>query len=57
MRTVKMVIAVARNLKQEHSEMDEWQIVIRALRDVSVSKILWDDLKLLIFSGMQISFV
>jgi hypothetical protein len=54
MTVVKMVTAVVWNLKQEHPDMDDWQTVFRALTDVSVSKILRDDLTLLIFSGMQI---
>jgi hypothetical protein len=54
MTFVKMVTAVVWNLKQEHPDMDEWQTVLTALTDASVSKILRDDLTLLIFSGMQI---
>lgn len=46
MRAVKTVIAVAGNLKRENSEMDEQQIVLRALKDVNVPKFLNDDLKL-----------
>jgi hypothetical protein len=52
-----MVIAMAWKLQQEHCDRDERRIVLRAFRDVSVSKIFLDDLKLLIFSGMQISFI
>ncbi|XP_056631499.1 dynein axonemal heavy chain 1-like [Diorhabda sublineata] len=50
MRAVKTVIAVAGNLKREHPDMDERQIVLRALLDVNVPKFLKDDLKL--FSGI-----
>lgn len=46
MRAVKTVIAVAGNLKRENPEMDEQQIVLRALKDVNVPKFLNDDLKL-----------
>lgn len=49
MRAVKTVIAVAGNLKREKPNMDERQIVLRALRDVNVPKFLKDDLKL--FNG------
>lgn len=49
MRAVKTVIAVAGNLKRERPQMDERQIVLRALRDVNVPKFLRDDLKL--FNG------
>lgn len=49
MRAVKTVIAVAGNLKREKPDMDERQIVLRALRDVNVPKFLKDDLKL--FNG------
>lgn len=49
MRAVKTVIAVAGNLKRERPNMDEPQIVLRALRDVNVPKFLKDDLKL--FNG------
>lgn len=44
------MIAVAGNLKRERPEMDERQIVLRALRDVNVPKFLGDDLKL--FNGI-----
>ena len=54
MRAVKTVIAVAGNLKREHPDMDERQIVLRALRDVNVPKFLRDDLKL--FNGMSLCF-
>jgi len=57
MTVVKTVTAVMWNLKQKHPDMDEWQIVLRALTDVSVSKIHWDDLTLLIFSVTQIPFI
>ncbi|XP_069681262.1 dynein axonemal heavy chain 1-like [Periplaneta americana] len=50
MRAVKTVIAVAGNLKREHPDMDERQIILRALRDVNVPKFLRDDLKL--FNGI-----
>ncbi|KAK6626145.1 hypothetical protein RUM43_006450 [Polyplax serrata] len=50
MRAVKTVIAVAGNLKREQPQMDERQIVLRALRDVNVPKFLKDDLKL--FNGI-----
>uniref|UniRef100_A0A6P7G592 Dynein heavy chain 1, axonemal-like n=1 Tax=Diabrotica virgifera virgifera TaxID=50390 RepID=A0A6P7G592_DIAVI len=50
MRAVKTVIAVAGNLKRERPEMDESQIVLRALLDVNVPKFLKDDLTL--FSGI-----
>ncbi|RZC18431.1 DHC N2 and/or AAA 6 domain containing protein, partial [Asbolus verrucosus] len=50
MRAVKTVIAVAGNLKREKPNMDERQIVLRALRDVNVPKFLKDDLKL--FNGI-----
>ncbi|GLV39944.1 Dynein heavy chain at 36C [Carabus blaptoides fortunei] len=50
MRAVKTVIAVAGNLKREKPDMDERQIVLRALRDVNVPKFLKDDLKL--FNGI-----
>lgn len=46
MRAVKTVIAVAGNLKRENLEMDEQQIVLRALKDVNVPKFLKDDLTL-----------
>lgn len=49
MRAVKTVIAVAGNLKREQPNMDEPQIVLRALRNVNVPKFLKDDLTL--FSG------
>lgn len=49
MRAVKTVIAVAGNLKRENSELDEQQIVLRALRDVNLPKFLKDDLTL--FNG------
>lgn len=50
MRAVKTVIAVAGNLKRERPNMDERQIVLRALRDVNVPKFLRDDWKL--FNGI-----
>lgn len=50
MRAVKTVIAVAGNLKRERPNMEEKQIVLRALRDVNVPKFLKDDLKL--FNGI-----
>lgn len=55
MRAVKTVIAVAGNLKRENSEMDEQQIVLRALKDVNVPKFLNDDLKL--FNGNLIQII
>jgi len=57
MTIVKMVTAVMWSLKQKHPDMDEWQIVLRALTDVLVSKILGDDLTLLIFGVMHIPFI
>jgi hypothetical protein len=57
MTVVKTVTAVVWNLRQEHPGMDEWQIALRALTDVSASKILRDDLTLLIFSDMHITFI
>jgi len=57
MTVVKMVTAMVWNLKQERPDRDEWQIVLRALTNVSVSKILRDDLTLIIFSGMQIPII
>ena len=54
---MKIVTAMVWNVNQEHPDMDEWQIVLRALTDVSVSKILMDDLTLLKFSFMQIPFI
>lgn len=51
MRAVKTVIAVAGNLKREKPDMDERQIVLRALRDVNVPKFLKGDLKL--FNGKR----
>ncbi|XP_050527307.1 dynein axonemal heavy chain 1-like [Daktulosphaira vitifoliae] len=50
MRAVKTVIIVAGNLRRENPEMNEQQIVLRALRDVNVPKFLKDDLKL--FNGI-----
>lgn len=50
MRAVKTVIAVAGNLKRENPELDEQQIILRALRDVNVPKFLRDDLEL--FKGI-----
>ncbi|XP_023309976.1 dynein heavy chain 1, axonemal-like [Anoplophora glabripennis] len=50
MRAVKTVIAVAGNLKREKPNMDERQIVLRALRDVNVPKFLKDDL--ILFNGI-----
>ena len=38
MRAVKFVTAVAWNLKQEHSKLEECKIFLRALRDISVSQ-------------------
>lgn len=49
MRAVKTVIIVAGNLKRVNPDMNEQQIVLRALRDVNVPKFLKDDLKL--FNG------
>ncbi|KAK5644094.1 hypothetical protein RI129_007939 [Pyrocoelia pectoralis] len=46
MRAVKTVIAVAGNLKRENPNMDERQIILRALLAVNVPKFLKDDLKL-----------
>uniref|UniRef100_A0A1Y1N5M7 Dynein heavy chain 1, axonemal n=2 Tax=Photinus pyralis TaxID=7054 RepID=A0A1Y1N5M7_PHOPY len=46
MRAVKTVIAVAGNLKRENPDMDERQIILRALLAVNVPKFLKDDLKL-----------
>jgi hypothetical protein len=57
MTVVKTAPAVVWNRKQEHPDMDEWQTVLRALTDVSASKILMDDLTLLIFSVMQTPFI
>lgn len=51
MRAVKTVIAVAGNLKREKPNMEERQIVYRALIDVNVPKFLKDDLKL--FNGNE----
>ncbi|XP_071452908.1 dynein axonemal heavy chain 1-like [Hetaerina americana] len=50
MRAVKTVIAAAGNLKREKPDMDERQIVLRALKDVNVPKFVRDDLKL--FTGI-----
>ncbi|XP_063217349.1 dynein axonemal heavy chain 1-like [Bacillus rossius redtenbacheri] len=50
MRAVKTVIAAAGNLKREQPDMEERQVVLRALRDVNVPKFLADDLKL--FDGI-----
>ncbi|XP_050431121.1 dynein axonemal heavy chain 1-like [Adelges cooleyi] len=50
MRAVKTVIIVAGNLKRVNPDMNEQQIVLRALRDVNVPKFLKDDLKL--FNGI-----
>lgn len=55
MRAVKTVIAVAGNLKREKQDMDERQIVLRALMDVNVPKFLKDDLKL--FHGEVLYFL
>ncbi|XP_046395032.1 dynein axonemal heavy chain 1-like [Ischnura elegans] len=50
MRAVKTVIAAAGNLKRENPDMDEKQIVLRALKDVNVPKFVRDDLTL--FGGI-----
>ncbi|XP_063979949.1 dynein axonemal heavy chain 1-like [Diachasmimorpha longicaudata] len=50
MRAVKTVIAYAGNLKRQSGDFDEYQICVRALRDVNVPKFFKDDLKL--FEGI-----
>lgn len=47
MRTIKIVIAAAGNLKREQKDLEENQICLCALRNVNVPKFLKDDLKLL----------
>lgn len=49
MRAVKTVIAFAGNLKREQQNLDEFQICLRALKDVNVPKFLKSDL--ILFEG------
>ncbi|KAK0159286.1 hypothetical protein PV328_010182 [Microctonus aethiopoides] len=50
MRAVKTVIAFAGNLKREQQHLDEFQICLRALKDVNVPKFLKSDL--ILFEGI-----
>ncbi|XP_072239156.1 dynein axonemal heavy chain 1 [Leuresthes tenuis] len=46
MRAVKSVISVAGNMKKENSNLNEELICLRAIQDVSLPKLLQDDLNL-----------